>query len=143
MYRTNYQKKFSSFNPNPERRKGSVKWFEDELDAIQRLILPYLETHCFTCSTTRGLQVGHLFERRHRHVRWDTTVDGNCHLQCPRCNQLHEAKPAIYRNKFIDRFGPDAYRELDFRRRNKQKVELEELLVEKEAQLNQLQGKAA
>lgn len=143
MFRTNYQRKYSSFKAKPERREGSTKWFEDELDAIVRLILPLIETHCFTCSTTHGLQVGHLFERRHRHLRWDTSVDGNCHLQCPRCNQLHEQRPDIYRNKFIDRFGPEAYRELEIRKSSMQKVDLEDLLTEKEAQLLKLKGKAA
>lgn len=141
--RTNYQRKYSSFKAQPERRKGSTRWLEDELDAIVREILPYLEAHCFTCSKTHGLQVGHLFERRHRQIRWDTSIDGNCHLQCPPCNKLHEEKPEIYRNKFMDRFGPEAYRELEFRKQINQKVDLEELLSEKEAQLMKLKGKAA
>lgn len=142
MFRSNYQRKYSSFKAKPERRVGSTRWFEDELDAIVRLILDLMETHCFTCSTTHGLQVGHLFERRHRWVRWDTSVDGNCHLQCPKCNALHESKPEIYRNKFIDRFGTAAFDELEFRRRNKQKIDLESLLAEKELQLAKLKGKA-
>jgi hypothetical protein len=63
--RTNYQKKFSAFRDKPVRRSGSTKWLEDELDAIVRLILPLLESNCFTCGATKDLQVGHLTERRH------------------------------------------------------------------------------
>lgn len=124
----------------------SIPYLRDELDAIVRLILPLMESYCFTCSKTRGLQVGHLLERRHMHTRFDTTVDGNNHLQCPQCNSDHERKPETYRNKYIDRFGVEAYNELEFRSRNKQKLyvaDLERLLEEKEAQLKTLQGKAA
>lgn len=145
--RTNYQRKYSSFKPKPERRdKMSIPYLRDELDAIVRLILPLIESHCFTCSKTRGLQVGHLLERRHMHTRFDTTIDGNNHLQCPTCNARHEGEAEIYRNKYIDRFGVEAYEELEFRSRNKQKLyvaDLEQLLEGKEAQLQKLRGKAA
>jgi hypothetical protein len=145
MFRTNHQRKYSSFTPKPTRRIGSTRWLEDELDALVREILPYLETHCFTCSKTHGLQVGHLFERRWRHGRWDTTVDGNNHRQCTQCNAQHEFESEIYINKYIDRFGPEAYHDLEIRVKSNQKLtytELTELLAEKEAQLLKLQGKA-
>lgn len=144
--RTNYQRKYSSFNPKPERDEMTDKYVRDELDAIVRLILPLIETCCFTCGSQYGLQVGHLFERRHTHTRWDTTVDGNNHLQCAPCNRKHESHPGIYRDKFIDRFGIAAFNELDFRLRNKQKLtgpDLRDLLTEKEDQLTKLRGKAA
>lgn len=122
----------------------STRWLEDELDAIVRLILPLMEFYCFTCGSQYGLQVGHLFERRHRHTRWDTTIDGNNHLQCPPCNKKHESHPTIYQDKFIARFGERAYAEIGERAHCKLKIaDLLEILEEKEQQLLKLQGKAA
>lgn len=144
--RTNYQKKYTAFRDKPVRRAGSTKWLEDELDAIVRLILPYLELCCFTCGTVHGLEVGHLFSRRHRHGRWDTTIDGNCHRQCNPCNQIHINNATIYQDRYIDRFGAQAFIDLNFRVHSKQKLiyaDLLELLEAKEAQLLKLQGKAA
>jgi len=142
--RTNYQRK----KPFPKKppRPMSDKYLRDELDGIVRLILPLMETSCFTCGTTKNLQVGHLLERRHLHTTWDTHPEGNNHRQCESCNVLHEAKPEIYRDKFIARFGERAYAELCERAANKQKLtylDLLALLEEKEAQLKMLQGKAA
>lgn len=142
--RTNYQRRYSSFRDKPERRPGSTRWLEDELDAIVRLMLPLIETCCFTCGTQYDLQVGHLFERRWRHTRWDSTVDGNNHLQCSQCNKKHESHPSIYREKYVDRFGVEAYHELEVRAHSKQKIgDLAALLEEKESELLKLQGKAA
>jgi hypothetical protein len=141
MFRTNYQRRYSSFRDKPEHRPMSDKYLRDELDAIVRLILPLIESCCFTCGSQYGLQVGHLFERRHTHTRWDTTIDGNNHLQCAPCNKNHEAKPAIYQDKFIDRFGERAYADLGERAHCKQKVDdLMSILEEKQNQLKKLKG---
>lgn len=124
----------------------STRWLEDELDAIVRVILPLIESCCFTCGATKELQVGHLFERRHRLTRWDTSEQGNNHLQCPKCNSRHEAFPEKYRDMFTLRFGERAYADLAERSHSKMKLtysDLLSLLDEKELQLNQLRGKAA
>lgn len=124
----------------------SQKYLEDELDAIVREIMHLAERSCFTCGSTKELQVGHLFERRHRHTRWDTDETGNNHLQCPNCNSRHEAFPEKYRDMFTVRFGERAYADLAERVHSKQKLtysDLLDLLEQKEAQLKTLQGKAA
>lgn len=144
--RTNYQKKYSAFKDKPVRRVMSQKYLEDELDAIVREIMHLAEKSCFTCGSTKELQVGHLFERRHRHTRWDTDEKGNNHLQCPNCNSRHEAFPEKYRNMFTIRFGEPAYADLDVRAHSNQKLtysDLLELLADKEARLSKLKGKAA
>lgn len=144
--RTNYQRKYSAFRDKPIREKGSRKWLEDELDAIVRLILPLMERSCFTCGSTKELQVGHLFERRHRHTRWDTNEEGNNHLQCPNCNSRHEAFPEKYRNMFTIRFGERAFADLAERIHSNQKLtysDLVELLERKEQQLKELKARAA
>src|SRR5688572_8823155 len=103
-------------------RPGSTRWVESQLDDKVREILPLLESHCFTCGSTKELQVGHLFERRHRHTRWDTEEKGNNHLQCPNCNSRHEAFPDKYRNMFTIRFGERAYDDLATRAHSNQKI---------------------
>lgn len=146
MFRTNYQRKYTGFRDKPERRAGSTKWVEDELDAIVRLILPLMESCCFTCATVHGLEVGHLFSRRHRHGRWDTSIDGNCHRQCNPCNQFHINSSTLYQDKFIDRFGERAFADLAERVHSNQKItysDLLELLEQKEAQLKALKEKVA
>jgi hypothetical protein len=125
-------------------RIGSTRWVEAQLDDKVREILPLLESHCFTCSTTYGLQVGHLFERRWRHGRFDTSIDGNNHRQFSRCKANHEEHPEVYINKYIDRFGPAAYQALEFRVKGNQKLTYSDLLAlleEKQDQLNRLKGK--
>jgi hypothetical protein len=144
--RTNYQRKYSSFRDKPVRREMSDKYLRDELDAIVREILPLIESCCFTCATQHNLQVGHLFERRHTHTRWDTSIDGNNHLQCAPCNKKHEEKPAIYTNKFIKRFGERAYADVAERAHSNQKLtysDLLELLEEKQEQLKKLKTSIA
>jgi hypothetical protein len=146
IQRTNHQRKYSAFKDKPVRRPMSQKWLEDELDAITRQILHLIEKSCFTCGSTKELQCGHLFERRHRHTRWDTSEYGNNHLQCPNCNSRHEAFPDKYRDMYSLRFGPKAYADLEFRAHSNQKLtysDLLELLEQKEEQLKQLKGKAA
>lgn len=127
-------------------RIGSTRWVEAQLDDLTRKILHLLESSCFTCGSRKELQVGHLFERRHRHTRWDTEEQGNNHLQCPKCNYHHEAFPEKYRDMFTIRFGERAYSDLATRAHSNQKItftDLTTLLEEKRAQLKTLQGKAA
>lgn len=144
LRRTNHQRKYSAFKDKPVRRPMSTRWLEDELDAIVRLILPLMESNCFTCGTTKRLQVSHLFECRHRHTRWDTSPQGNNHLMCEQENNNHENHPEVYTNKFLKRFGERAYADVAERANSNQKItysELLDLLEEKEQQLLRLKGK--
>jgi hypothetical protein len=144
MLRTNYQRK-KAFPKKPPRPM-SDKYLRQELDAIVRLILPLMESCCFTCGTTKNLQVSHLFERRHLWTRWDTDPQGNNHLMCERENNAHEDHPEVYTNKFLKRFGERTYADVAERAHSKAKLtysDLLELLEKKEAQLRMLQGKAA
>ncbi len=141
--RTNYQRK-QSFSKKPPRPM-SEKYLRDELDALVRLIMHKLESSCFTCGATKELQVGHLFERRHRHTRWDTSKEGNNHLQCCKCNAKHEERPGIYRDKFLLRFGERAFDDLATRAHSNQKLgytELLEIYQEKTREWEQLKRAA-
>lgn len=131
---------------NKTTRPGSTRWLESQLDEVTRRILHLTEKSCFTCGSTKELQVGHLFERRHRHTRWDTDEKGNCHLQCCKCNAKHEEKPEKYQTMFTIRFGERAFADLAERAHSKQKLtysDLTELLEEKKSQLSALKARAA
>src|SRR5688500_951410 len=110
--RTNYQKKYSAFRDKHVLRLMSQRHLEANLAAITRDVMHLAEKSCFTGGSTKELQVGHLFERRHRHTRWDTSEDGNNHLQCPNCNSSHEYMPDRYINTYTIRFGERAYSDL-------------------------------
>lgn len=145
-WRSNYQQKKSFSNKPP--RLMSQRYLECELDALTSLIVRAQEPVCFVigCEKTASLENGHLLERRHRHTRYDTHPKGNCHAQCPFHNQLHEAKPAIYVDSYIQRFGQQAFDELVARSRNNQKLtysDLLELYEAKKSELARLKSRAA
>lgn len=139
--RSNYQNK-KAFSKKPPREM-SERYLVAELDALVRLIMHKLEFACFTCGVTKNLQVGHLFERRHRWTRWDTTPEGNNHLQCEKCNVLHESKPQIYIDKFVKRFGERALDEVGVRAHSNQKLTYSDLLDLYEEKKLELKSKAA
>lgn len=146
MSRTNYQQKKPFSNKPP--REMSVRYLEAELDALVSLIVRANEPVCFNdgCNKTKGLENGHLLERRHRPTRWDTTPEGNCHAQCPLHNQAHEGKPELYQDSYIKRFGRQAFHDLIARSRRNEKMTytaLLELYEDKKVELSRLRGKAA
>lgn len=144
MFRTNFQQKKPFSNKPP--RLMSEKYLTAELDALTRLILHLIESTCFTCGTTKELQVGHLFERRHRHTRWDVHETGNNHLQCCKCNAYHEPHPEKYRDMFVIRFGERAFDDVATRAHSNQKLtynDLLELHEGKTAILDRLRSKAS
>lgn len=61
----------------------------------------------FVAEQTR-IECGHLFSRANMATRWDFGAGGNCHRQCHRCNQQHEADAAPFRDWFVRNFGPAA-----------------------------------
>ena len=144
--RTNYQRK-QAF-PKKAPRSMSDRYLVDELDAITSLIVRAQESVCFIvgCEKRDNLECGHLLERRHRHTRWDTTLDGNCHAQCHEHNQEHERDSRLYVDSYIERFGERAYDEMVWRSRNNQKLvysDLLNLLEEKQKQFSELRRKIA
>ena len=146
VWKSNYQHK-QAFSKKPPRPM-SDKYLHDELDAITSVIVRMLESVCFTvgCDKRVGLECGHLFERRHKHTRYDTTPDGNCHAQCPLHNQEHERNPSLYEASYIQRFGEAKFEALRARARSNQKLtysDLLELLEQKQQQLAELKSKAA
>lgn len=127
--------------------KGSVRDLERTLDDLTRQIVLLQEKKCFTCPATSGLQCGHLFTRTWRSVRWEVEglgpVGANCHAQCSLCNKTHEGVPQIYESAYIDKYGWDAYDDLDRRAHSKHKFtysELLDMIAEREALLVSLGG---
>lgn len=99
--------------------KGTVKDLERQLDDLTRCVLRSDEGVCFT-DGRRGmkddpLELSHLFGRSLRPSRFDVHREGNCHLQHRSCNSRHNDDKSTYRDKFIARFGQEAYDDLDAR----------------------------
>lgn len=145
MFKTNYQQKKAFSNKPP--RVMSERYLVAELDAITSIIVRMKESVCFNigCDKRVSLECGHLFERRHRHTRWDTSLDGNCHAQCPKHNQEHEQNFRKYQDSYIQRFGERAFDDLANRAHSNQKItytDLLELLEEKQRQLAELKRAA-
>jgi Bacteriophage Lambda NinG protein len=143
--RTNFQQK-KSFSKKPPRVM-SERYLVAELDAITSIIVRKQESACFIigCQKRVDLENGHLFERRHRWTRWDTTLEGNCHAQCPKHNQEHESNFTLYQDSYIQRFGERAFDDLANRAHSNQKItysDLLELLEEKKLQLESLKAAA-
>ena len=144
-WRTNYQqKKFTTKKP----RVMSERYLTAELDAIVSIIVRKQESVCFIigCEKRVGLECGHLFERRHRHTRFDTNLDGNNHAQCPKHNQEHESNPSLYQDSYIQRFGQKAFDELEARAHSNQKLtysDLLEMFEEKQRELEELKRRVA
>lgn len=128
-------------------RLYSVRWLETRLDELTSGIVRINEQVCFNagCGVKTGLQCGHLFERRHRPTRWDIHPEGNNHSQCERHNFLHEEKPSLYQDSFIERFGERAFDDLANRSRSNTKItysDLEALYEERKQQLAELKKAA-
>lgn len=145
-WRTNFQQK-KSFSKKPPRVM-SDRYLRDELDAITSIIVKKLETACFIngCDKRVGLECGHLFERRHRHTRWDTHPEGNCHAQCHAHNQEHENNPRLYQDSYIQRYGERAFDDLGNRAHSNQKLtysDLLEIFEEKQRQWEDLKRRVA
>lgn len=67
---------------------------------------------CFTCDVILNielLQAGHMFPRRYMNIRWDRR---NVHLQCNDCNVVKSGNYEVYRSRFIEIYGQDAYDQL-------------------------------
>lgn len=80
-----------------KRVKNERKALIKSCDDLVRAILFKQEETCFVCGkhsgrwnpqdNPQGLQVGHFKSRVVFPLRWDLK---NCHLQCSRCNYIHE-----------------------------------------------------
>jgi len=101
---------------------------ERALDEMQRRTLRSKENMICFCCGNAGDQVGHIYGRRHRHTRWDTHEQGNCHILCSDCHRAdtdHKLDPS-YKDIFEDRFGHEALLEI----RTRSKLEDFQLNVE-------------
>lgn len=103
------------------KMKSKRKKAVENLDEIHSLLIRSKNDKCVICGSRERLQCGHLFTRAHYATRWDTNEDGNCHVQCARCNLLHEYNSYPFFNWFINNFGKDKLDDL-YARHNTQKI---------------------
>jgi hypothetical protein len=89
-------------------KKPSRKSLVKKLDGLFSLYIRQRDGYCFTCGNTDSPTCGHLFTRTAYSTRWDKRY---AFQQCWPCNYRHEFKPEIFTEKFIDRFGLEAYKQ--------------------------------
>lgn len=91
----------------PNERKKLIKICDD----LVREILWKIEDKCFVCgiqhgrfgpNNRHGEQVGHFKSRVVLPLKWDLR---NCHLQCARCNYIHEHDSLPYTLAMIKHGG--------------------------------------
>lgn len=122
--------------------KGTRKDLERILDNLTRKVLRQAEPVSFT-SGKRGtegdpLEVSHLFGRTLTPVTFDYHPEGNCHMMRRSENSAHNDDKSVYRDKYIERFGQEAYDDLERRAHSGRKLtwlELHEMIAEREAML--------
>lgn len=123
-------------------RPGSFRDLERQLDDLVRRVLHKEQNVCFTDgrpgTESDPLEVSHLFGRAMGPTRFDVHPAGNNSLMHRSCNRRHNSNKSIYRNAFIERYGIEAYEELD-RRAHQGKpfdyVELYRLIEQRQSML--------
>jgi hypothetical protein len=91
-------------------KKPTRKQLVKQLDTLVSLIVRKRDGRCVQCGTTENLTCGHLITRSKYKVRWNLQ---NCHCQCRNCNLSHEYNPHPFTQWFIERFGLQAYKDLN------------------------------
>lgn len=84
----------------------------NDLDALITEIMFFKYEKCVLCRGEYRLGTGHIFSRRHLNTRWDYKYDGNCHLQCQRCNFTHVRDQYVYFDWYLKRFGEEKFEDL-------------------------------
>ena len=104
--------------PRPKKQKTPEQKMIKKLDVAFAKLVHKLEEHdgvgtCWTCDNELMLallQTGHMFPRKFMQIRWDLR---NAHLQCNDCNVIKGGNYKVYRAKFIEVYGQQAYDELE------------------------------
>ena len=106
------------------RRKQLVKKLDDVFAEYIRLRYP----KCVICGKEPS-QCGHVITRSAYSIRWD---ERNAFGQCRGCNMVHEYRPYIYYDWYINNFGAEAFAELvrDSRKVRKYYLGELELMIE-------------
>lgn len=109
------------------RKKSEKGKLIDKIHAEMRLIRLTQEPQCVTCGGTHGdsvLQLGHLITRGANSTRFDWR---NLHTQCRICNNIHEYRPEIYNNWFVNKYGLEEYNQLVYDSRQIKQWKMREL----------------
>lgn len=109
-------------------KKKSRSSLVKELDRVFSLYIRKRSPVCFCCGRTVNLTCGHLITRACYSTRWDTE---NAETQCSGCNMLHEYRPEIYTEKYIEKYGIEKYIEIVKKSKEVRKFknyELEEMI---------------
>lgn len=104
-----------SFVKRLKKQFNRKKLVKDLDDAHSLYIRTRDKFTCFTCGKSREhypdvvFQCGHLISRVRSPLKYDEL---NNHCQCAGCNMKHEHYPEVYTQKFIEKYGSQAYTNL-------------------------------
>ena len=126
-------------------KKKSISKLKKELDSVFSKYIRHKYSKngyvsCFTCGVSKPIkqmQNGHFISRKHLSTRW--SEEGNCKPQCVKCNIFAYGESYIFGKK-LEKEGVDV-EALIFKSRQLQKfnkVELQEMIIEYKAKLNEL-----
>lgn len=142
MLRTRSNKQYSTLKAKPyhsvSTRAGKIAL----LDSLVRQIVNLRDKCCITCGSIYQPECSHFYKRRFHATRWDLR---NCNRQCRTCNNLHNINPFPYMKAMQERYGADEVVKLLELRDSKKHfsdAELDELIVERRAELRTLRAAA-
>ena len=124
-------------------KKKSISKLKKDLDAVFSKYIRHKYAidglvACYTCGVVKPvkqMQNGHFQSRKHLSTRWD---EDNCRVQCVGCNVFKYGESYIFGKKLEKEIDVEA---LIFKSRQLQKfnqVELQEMINEYKAKLNEL-----
>ena len=90
-------------------RKVSRSSLVKKADRAASLYVRARDKACVQCGKRDSLTCGHLITRASFSVRWD---ERNLFTQCVGCNMLHEWRPHLFTDWYIQRFGVETYHQL-------------------------------
>ena len=104
-------------------KKELDKWFS--LFIRLRSANEYGYCQCFTCGKvghykTGGMQNGHFQSRKHLATRF--SEDGNCEVQCIKCNIFDSGQQYIFSLRLDEKYGEGRAQELQFLARTTLKI---------------------
>jgi len=125
-------------------KKKSISKLKKELDAVFSKYIRHKYSKnglvaCYTCGAVKPIkemQNGHFQSRKHLNTRWS---EDNCRVQCVGCNVFKYGEQYKFGEK-LKKEGIDV-EALIFKSRQLQKfnnVELQEMIIEYKAKLNEL-----
>ena len=112
-----------------------------DIDALHRELLGFIEYECWICGGRSALQVAHIVTRKALSTRWDFGPHGNCHMLCAKCHEhSHTVDTEFYERQYAKRFGESALECLKLRSKHVFSQPLREIKQQLATKLQSMKG---